>query len=135
MRRHQEKRLTARSLHDARFDPSATQSEARGLQRSALMNHSQEIPPRASWGRVFHKATDLPEQLEASMRSRPVMTVLAVAGVAFVAGTIAGSRVARALLVAAAPVIARRLIDGPLGDDLEGYVKSIFREPASPQAS
>jgi hypothetical protein len=99
------------------------------------MNHTQETPAREPLRRFLRNASDLPGRLEAALRSRPVVTTIAIAGVAFVAGTITGSRVARAFLVAAAPVVAQRLLNGPLGDDLAGYVKSIFRSPVSRDVS
>ena len=61
------------------------------------------------------------------MRARPLATAAAVAGVAFVAGAIAGSRFARAFVLTATPVVLSRLLDGPLGDDLAAYVKGVMR--------
>ena len=99
------------------------------------MNSAQEPRPPASVRRLFEKTSELPRKLEASLHERPFATTAAVAGVAFVVGTIAGSRLARALLVAATPAIVRRLIDGPLGDDLDAYVRRAFRKTAAPNVS
>ena len=52
------------------------------------------------------------------MKTHPFTTVAVIAGIAFVGGTVLGSRVARGLIVAVAPVVAHRLLDGPLGDEL-----------------
>jgi hypothetical protein len=73
--------------------------------------------------------------VETSVRLHPLATTLGIAAVAFVAGTIAGSRLARSLVAAAAPIMLGRLLDGPLGDDLAGYVKSVFRAPVTRTAS
>jgi hypothetical protein len=85
--------------------------------------------------RFLRRTSDLPGRLEESIRSRPFATTTAIAGVAFVAGTIAGSRLARAVVVAAVPILVQRLLEGPLGDDLVGYVKKVVRTPTPRSAS
>lgn len=61
------------------------------------------------------------------MKAHPLKTAAAIAGISFVGGTVLGSRVARAVLVAAAPTIVKRLLEGPLGDDLTRYLRSVLR--------
>jgi hypothetical protein len=73
---------------------------------------------------ALHRLGELPGKLERELKARPYATVATVAGLSFLGGMIFGSRVARAVLVAATPVIATRLLDGPLGDDLSRYIRS-----------
>lgn len=99
------------------------------------MNRTEETFAQGPVLRFLKNTSSLPGRLEASLRARPLATAAAVAGVAFVAGTIAGSRVARTVFVAAAPALVRRLLDGPLGEDLDAYVRSAFRKPAPSDVS
>jgi len=82
---------------------------------------------------AFHRMAELPGKVESELKTHPLAAGLAIAGLSFVGGMIFGSRTARAIFVAATPVIATRLLDGPLGDDLTRYVRSVFRAPGASQ--
>lgn len=79
---------------------------------------------------AFHRMAELPGKVESEIKTHPFAAGLAICGLSFLGGMIFGSRTARAIVVAATPVIATRLLDGPLGDDLARYVRSAFRAPA-----
>jgi hypothetical protein len=91
----------------------------------------------SSFSAAWHRMRDIPSQVESGLKTRPLATAAAIAGVSFVGGMVLGSRVARALLVAATPAIAHRLLAGPLGDDLVRYLRRVFRSEsaASPAVS
>jgi hypothetical protein len=96
---------------------------------------AHEDLPRTSVRRFLESTADLPRKLEASLHARPLVTTAAVAGVAFLVGAVTGSRLGRALLLAAAPAIVRRVVDGPVGDDVEAYVRKAFGTTARPSSS
>jgi hypothetical protein len=79
----------------------------------------------------LHRVSELPAQLESGLKAHPFATAITLAGFSFLGGMVLGSRVARAVLVAAAPAIVHRLLQGPLGDDLERYIRGAFRPPAA----
>jgi hypothetical protein len=85
---------------------------------------------------ALHRVAELPGQFERELKARPFGAVAAVAGLSFLAGMIFGSRTARAMIVAATPVIVTRLLDGPLGEDLSRYARSALRSrPGTTQAA
>jgi hypothetical protein len=86
---------------------------------------------RSAFSTALHEVGELPARLETGLKTHPFVTTATIAGVAFLGGMALGSRVVRAVLVAAAPAIMRRLLDGPLGDDLERYICGAFRRPAA----
>lgn len=96
---------------------------------------THEDLPRTTVRRFLESTADLSRKLEASLHARPLVTTAAVAGVAFLVGAVTGSRLGRALLLAAAPAIMHRVIDGPVGDDVEAYVRKAFVKTASPSSS
>jgi hypothetical protein len=75
---------------------------------------------------ALHRAGELPAQLETGMKGHPLKTAAVIAGVSFVGGAIFGSRLARTVLIAATPTIVRRLLDGPLGDDITRYLRGVL---------
>jgi hypothetical protein len=101
------------------------------------METTNGTPTGAGVFAAFHRMAELPGKLEGELRLHPFAATAAIAGLAFIGGMIFGSRTARAMIVAATPVIATRLLDGPLGDDLTRYVRSAFsaRPVASQTAS
>jgi hypothetical protein len=107
-------------------------AKARRLQRRDLMNTLHEEVPRISVRRFLESTAGLPKKLEASLHEHPLTTTAAVAGVAFLVGAVTGSRLGRALLLAATPAIVRRLVDGPMGDDLEAYVRKALGKSPTP---
>jgi hypothetical protein len=86
---------------------------------------------------AWHRFRDLPGQVETGLKTHPWATAASIAGVSFVGGMVLGSRVARAILVAAAPAIVHRVLDGPLGDEVLRYIRGAFRSQSatSPIAS
>jgi hypothetical protein len=95
------------------------------------MNTLHEDLPRGSVRRFLASTAELPKKLEASLHARPLTTTAAVAGVAFLVGAVTGSRLGRAVLLAATPAIVRRLVDGPMGDDIEAYVRKVLGKSAT----
>jgi hypothetical protein len=95
------------------------------------MNNLDEDLPPMSARRIFESTAELPKKLEARLHEHPLATTAAVAGVAFIVGAVTGSRLGRALLLAAAPAIVRRLVDGPMGDDIEAYVRKVLGKSAT----
>jgi hypothetical protein len=81
---------------------------------------------------ALHRASEIPEQIENGIKAHPMRTAAIVAGVAFAGGAIFGSRVARAVVIAATPTIVRRLLDGPLGDDITRYLRGAIRGRTAP---
>jgi hypothetical protein len=79
----------------------------------------------AAWQRV----RDLPEQVESGFKTHPLTTAAAIAAASFAGGILFGSRVARAVLVAATPVIVQRVLAGPLGDDLARAARRVLDSP------
>ena len=73
--------------------------------------------------RILRETAELPGKLEREMRARPLAASAVVAGVAFAAGTVIGSRFLRALVVATAPALARRVLEGPLGERLDSFLQ------------
>ncbi len=76
---------------------------------------------------ALHRAGELPAQLENGIKAHPLTTAAIVAGVSFAGGAIFGSRVGRAIVIAATPAIVKRLLDGPLGDDITRYIRGAIR--------
>ena len=76
---------------------------------------------------ALHRAGELPAQLEGGMKAHPFQTAAVIAGVSFLGGALLGSRVARAVLVAATPALVKHLLDGPFGDDITRYVRGAIR--------
>jgi hypothetical protein len=87
---------------------------------------------RSGFSAAFHRIGTLPRQLESDLRAHPFATAVTVAGVSFAVGTLLGSRVARAVLVAAIPALVQRLLNGPLGDDLLRYIRGAPGSSAAP---
>lgn len=75
----------------------------------------------------LHWIGDLPAKVAVGARTHPLKTAATIAGVSFLGGAIFGSRVARAIFVAATPVLLNHLLDGPLGEDLSRYLRGAIR--------
>ena len=99
------------------------------------MNRVEGSSPSAGLLRFLRDTAGLREKLEASLRARPLATAGAVAGVAFLAGTILGSRFLRAVVVASVPAVVQRVLDGPLGDQLQAYFRGSGGGPSSSHLS
>ncbi len=72
---------------------------------------------------AFRRVRGLSAELETGVKTHPFVTAAAIAGVSFVGGMLLGSRVARGVVVAVAPAIVYRLLEGPLGERLDRYVR------------
>ncbi|HEY2515847.1 MAG TPA: hypothetical protein VGI39_33485 [Polyangiaceae bacterium] len=100
-----------------------------------MIDNAQEAVLDSNVRRILRETADLPGKLEREMRSRPLVTSAVVAGVAFAAGTVIGSRFMRALVVATAPALMRRVLDGPLGERIDSYFRGASGRPSSSHVS
>jgi hypothetical protein len=92
-----------------------------------IMKSSNGTTSESSVFAALRGASEIPGRIESGMKAHPLKTAAAVAGLSFVGGAVFGSRLARAVFVAAAPTIVKRLLDGPLGDDLTRYLRGAIR--------
>lgn len=79
----------------------------------------------------LRQLAELPSRLAFAVKAHPLAAVGTIAGVAFLLGTVFGSRTARAIVVAAAPQVTKRLLDGPLGEDLNRYLQGLLHLASS----
>lgn len=70
-------------------------------------------------------ARSLPSRAREKMRDSPYATLAAVAGGSFLLGTLLGSRVVRAMLLAVGPYVAVQLIGGEVGEKARRYAADL----------
>ena len=88
-----------------------------------------------SFSSAWQRVRELPNQVETGLKTHPLTTAAALASVSFAGGMLFGSRVARAILIAATPVIVQRVLAGPLGDDLARVARRVLDTPVTSRAS
>jgi hypothetical protein len=67
----------------------------------------------------------LPRTAQATMKANPVAVVAGVGATAFVLGALFGSKVGRVLLTTLAGYGLRRLMEGPVAEEVARYAKDV----------
>jgi len=82
---------------------------------------------RGAFQDALHVARQLPKRAQQGMREQPEATLAVVAGASFTLGVLLGSRVVRAVALAALPVIATQLIRGAPAERIQEYAARLVR--------
>lgn len=105
--------------------------EAEAVQRSRRATNGAPKPHRRaaaghSLGEVIKFGRGLPRKLQREMEADPSAVLATVGCASFIAGTILGSRLGRALLAAALPLGIQRLVGSELGPRMWAYVEGLL---------
>jgi hypothetical protein len=77
----------------------------------------------------------LPKTVQLALKERPATVLAAVAAGSFTLGALAGSRLGRIAVMAALPVLVKRLVEGDVGRDLAAFAVRAWNEVQSGSAA
>ena len=74
---------------------------------------------------IVRFARELPQSVQTQFKAHPAATVATIAGVSFVFGALAGSRLGRIAMAAAFPLVLKRVLEGEVGEEIARYVRGL----------
>jgi hypothetical protein len=93
--------------------------------KSAKHSNGASSHGREHLGDSWRFVQGLPRTAQATMKANPAAVVAGVGATAFVLGALCGSRIGRVLLTTLAGYGLRRLLEGPVGEEVARYAKDV----------